>query len=130
MRSGLGLAVGIALIAFPASAQEPPVWAYLAECSAVFRAAALSDGYSGVTDDQIAAAQGAAARFRQRAVEVAGEAGQQDPEADVASIMIYLEPRWENRIDQLFSLKSNLDWFGYCGRLGRDEGVIAPALTP
>ncbi len=56
--------------------------------------------------------------------------GQTDAEADVASIMEYLEPRWENRIDRLFSIKSNLDWFSYCGRLGREEGVLAPVITP
>jgi hypothetical protein len=38
--------------------------------------------------------------------------------------MTYLVPRWENRIERLFSVRSNLDWIAYCGRLGREEGVI------
>lgn len=130
MRARLGLAVGAALAAVTAGAEEPPVWAYLAECSAVFRATALADGYAKVTAEQIAAAKEASRRFRARAVGVAGEMGQVDPEADVASIMVYLEPRWENRIERLFSVKSNLDWFGYCGRLGREQGVITPDLAP
>lgn len=124
------LAVGLLLAAGSAAAQEPPLWANLAECSAVFRAASLADGYGGVTAEQIAAAETAAAAFRARAVEVAGEMGQTEAEADVASIMVYLEPRWENRIDRLFSVKSNLDWFGYCGRLGREQGVLIPDLAP
>lgn len=124
------LAVGLVLAAGSAAAQDPPRWAYLAECSAVFRAASLADGYGGVTAEQIAAAAAASTAFRARAVEVAAEMGQTEAEADVASIMVYLEPRWENRIDRLFSIKSNLDWFSYCGRLGRDEGVLAPVIAP
>jgi hypothetical protein len=118
------------LAAGSAAAQEPPLWANLAECSAVFRATALAGGYGGVTEEQIAAAQAAATAFRARAVEVAAEMGQTEAEADVASIMVYLEPRWENRIDRLFSVKSNLDWFGYCGRVGREQGVVIPDLAP
>jgi hypothetical protein len=125
-----GLAVSLVLAAFPASAQEPPQWAYLAECSAVFRSVALSSGYAKVTDEQIALAEDAAKGFRASAVTAAGKAGQEDPEADVASILVYLEPRWENRIERLFSVKSNLDWIAYCGRLGRDEGVLTPTLAP
>jgi hypothetical protein len=119
-------AVGAALATLPAMAQEPPRWANLAECSAVFRSVALSRGYEGVTDAQIAAAEAAAQRFRARAVEVAAEMGQVDAEGDVASIMVYLEPRWENRIGRLLSVKSNLDWIGYCGDLGSAEGVLTP----
>ncbi|MES2541861.1 MAG: hypothetical protein V4583_14955, partial [Pseudomonadota bacterium] len=51
------LAAGLALAASAAPAQEPPLWANLAECSAVFRATALSGGYGGVTAEQIAVVQ-------------------------------------------------------------------------
>jgi hypothetical protein len=125
-----GLAACLVLAAGPALTQEPPRWAYLAECSAVFRSVALSRGYANVTEAQLAAATEAAKRFRARSVEVAREAGQADPEADVASIMVYLEPRWENRIGRLMSVKSNLDWIDYCRRLGLEEGVITPQVTP
>lgn len=125
------LAAGLVVLAAgPALTQDPPRWANLAECSAVFRAASLAEGYGGVTPEQIAAAEAAATLFRARAVEVAAEMGQTQAEADVASIMVYLEPRWENRIDRLFSVKSNLEWFGYCGRLGREEGIALPNLSP
>ncbi len=83
-----------------------------------------------MTDDEIAAAEAAAIRFRARAVEAARDAGQAEPETDVASIMVYLEPRWENRIERLLSVKSNLDWIAYCRRLGQDEGVLTPELAP
>jgi hypothetical protein len=124
------LAAGLTLAAGSVVAQEPPLWANLAECSAVFRAASHVGGYGGVTAEQVAAAEAAAAAFRGRAVEVAAEMGQAEAEADVASIMVYLEPRWDNRIDRLFSVKSNLDWFAYCGRLGREQGVPIPNLAP
>lgn len=88
------LAVCGALIAAPAWAEEPPLWAYLAECSAVFAAAAQSDGYAGATGDEVALVTQASEAYLARAVVVAGEAGQPDPEADVASIMTYLTPRW------------------------------------
>lgn len=125
-----GLAACLVLAACPAAAEEPPRWAYLAECSAVFRAVSLSRGYASVSEAQRAAPIEAAGRFRDRAVAVAGEAGQTNPEADVASIMVYLEPRWENRIERLLSVRSNLDWIDYCRRLGREEGVITPLVTP
>jgi hypothetical protein len=124
------LALASVLTAGPALAQDPPRWAYLAECSAVFRSVSLSRGYAKVTDEQIEMANAAADRFRARSVEAAGEAGQKDPEADVASIMVYLEPRWENRIENILSLKSNLDWIAYCRQLGREEGVLTPDLAP
>ena len=124
------VAAGLVLAALPARTEEPPRWAYLAECSAVFRSVALSQGYAKVTDAQVAQAEDAAASFRARSVEAAREAGQADPEADVASIMVYLEPRWEGRIGKLTSVKSNLDWIAYCGGLGREEGVLTPDLQP
>jgi len=103
---------------------EAPDWALLAECSAVFSATANSDGYSGSTDNEVEMTREAAQGFRQRAVDVAGKMGQTNAEADVASIMAYLVPRWENRVDSLVSLRSNIDWIAYCGRLGRQYGVI------
>ena len=124
------LAVCGALIAAPAWAEEPPVWAYLAECSAVFAAAAQSDGYAGATGDEVALVTQASEAYLARAVVVAGEAGQPDPEADVASIMTYLTPRWENRIDRFLSVKSNLDWIDYCRRLGIDQGIVPLPKSP
>ena len=44
--------------------------------------------------------------------------------------MGHLEPLWESRIERLFLVKSKLDWIGYCGRLGREQGVITPDLAP
>jgi hypothetical protein len=44
--------------------------------------------------------------------------------------MVYLEPRWENRIENILSLKSNLDWIAYCRQLGQEEGVLTPDLAP
>jgi hypothetical protein len=108
------------------SADEAPVWAYLAECSAVFAAVAETDSYAGADPAMVDMAAGASERFLARAVTVAGEMGQAAPQADVASIMDYLTPRWRNRIDKLFSVRSNLDWIDYCGRLGREHGVIVP----
>lgn len=111
--------------AFAQETPEPPTWAYLAECSAVFGAATrATDSYSGSDPEMIAKAGLLSDRFLARAVESAGQAGQADPEADVASIMDYLQPRWDNRIDRIFSVKSNLDWFDYCRRLGLAEGVL------
>jgi hypothetical protein len=109
------LAVCGALIAAPAWAEDPPLWAYLAECSAVFAAAAQADGYVGATGDEVA---------------LVTEAGQADPKADVASIMTYLTPRWENRIDRFMSIKSNLDWIDYCRRLGIDQGIVPLPKSP
>jgi hypothetical protein len=117
-----------AVLAVPAlgeDAPEPPVWAYLAECSAVFGAVASSDGYSGGDPHARSDAAAAADLFLGRAVAAAGEAGQADPEADVASIMAYLVPRWENRVESILSLKSNLDWIDYCRRLGTEHGLLA-----
>ncbi|GEM_PF-2266276 len=116
-----------ALSAPPALAEgapQPPVWAYLAECSAVFAAAVHSQGYSGASAEEIALVQTASEQFLTRAIAVAGEMGQPNPKADIDSVMLYLIPRWENRIDRLFSVKSNLDWIAYCRRLGLDQGVI------
>lgn len=101
-----------------------PLWANLAECSAVFAAAAQADGYSGADPDLIAQAATVSDRFHAKSVQAAAEAGQSDPEADVASIMVYLLPRWENRIERLFSVTSNLAWIDYCRRLGLDQGVL------
>jgi hypothetical protein len=124
------IAVCGALLAAPALAEEPPLWAYLAECSAVFAAAAQSDGYVGATGDEVALVTRAAEAYLAHAVAAAGEAGQADPEADVASIMTYLTPRWENRIDRFLSVKSNLDWIDYCRRLGIDRGIVPLPKSP
>jgi hypothetical protein len=112
------------LISAAEDAPEPPLWAYLAECSAVFGAVARSTGYAGADPAMIDQADETSGRFLDQAIAVAGEMGQANPAADVASIMTYLVPRWENRIERLFSVRSNLDWIAYCGRLGREEGVI------
>ena len=127
------LAVCGALIAAPLAAEEapePPLWAYLAECSAVFAAAAQADGYAGATENDIALVLQASEAYLARAVAVAGEMGQVEPEADVASIMIYLTPRWENRIDRFLSVKSNLDWIDYCRRLGIDQRIVPLPKSP
>jgi hypothetical protein len=124
------LAVCGALIAAPALAEEPPLWAYLAECSAVFAAAAQSDGYVRATGDEVALVTRAAEAYLARAVTAAGEAGQADPEADVASIMTYLTPRWENRIGRILSVKSNLNWIDYCRRLGIAQGIVPLPKSP
>lgn len=38
--------------------------------------------------------------------------------------MVYLIPRWEGRIDRLFSVPTNLEWIDYCRQLGLVEGVL------
>jgi hypothetical protein len=106
-------------------APQPPEWALLAECSAVFAAAANADqDYSGAGAADLDRAETVSVRFLEEAVRAAGSAGQADPQADVASIMDYLTPRWANRAGNLFAVPSNLRWFSYCGRLGRDKGVL------
>lgn len=124
------LAVSAALIATPAAAVEPPLWADLAECSAVFAAAAQSDGYAGASGDAVAVVTRASQAYLARAIVVAGEMGQAKPEADVASIMDYLTPRWENRIDRFLSVRSNLDWIDHCRRLGVDQGIVPLPKAP
>jgi hypothetical protein len=126
---GLALLGWLANSAAVLAAEEPPVWANLAECSAVFSAAARSTGYAGTEPEEIAQADEAAAAFLEQAVTSAGAAGQANPEADVASIMAYLTPRWESRIDKLFSVPSNMRWIAYCGQLGRKEGVLPLAAS-
>ncbi len=126
MRRVLALGLGAAASMMTeglAQQAEAPAWANLAECSAVFGAAAETDGYSGALAGDVETIRRGAARFRARAVEEAGQAGQANPEADVASIMVYLEPRWAHRINAVTSIRSNLDWIAYCGRLGREFGV-------
>jgi hypothetical protein len=120
-------AAAILALAAPALAEDapqPPVWAYLAECSAVFGAVSQSEGYAAADPATVAGAAATSDRFLARAIMVAGEMGQADPAADVGSIMAYLVPRWEGRIEKLLSVKSNMDWIAYCGRLGREQGVI------
>jgi hypothetical protein len=130
MRIACAFGVGIAVMTGAAQAEAPPLWAYLAECSAVFDAVSRSDGYGGAKPEDLIAARDTGARFLARAIVVAGEMGQANPEEDVASIMGYLTPRWENRIERLFSVKSNLDWIDYCRRLGLEQGVIPYPATP
>lgn len=130
MRIACAIGAGIAVMTGAAQAEAPPLWAYLAECSAVFDAVSRSDGYGGAKPEDLIAARDTGARFLARAIVVAGEMGQATPEADVASIMDYLRPRWENRIERLFSVKSNLDWIDYCRRLGLEQGVITNPETP
>jgi hypothetical protein len=127
MRAALILA-GIGAAALPVwaeTAPEPPLWAYLAECGAVFEAAAsVGDSYSGAKPEDIARAAEVGELFLAEAVEEAGASGQTDPEGDVASIMGYLRERWQTRTSDLFSARSNLKWFAYCGRLARQRGIL------
>ena len=114
-----------ALPAWAQNAPEPPLWPYLAECSAIFEAAAsVSDSYSGAKPEEIAQASEVAERFLAQAVTEAGAVGQKDPAADVDSIMGYLRERWQNRTSDIFSVPSNLKWIDYCGRLAREHGVL------
>jgi hypothetical protein len=36
----------------------------------------------------------------------------------------YLRERWQTRTSDLFSARSNLKWFAYCGRLARQRGIL------
>ena len=116
------LAAGLPALA--ETAPQPPLWALLAECSAVFEAVGQADGYAGTTDQQRADASRVAASFLTEAETEAGKAGQAAPEDDVASIMGYLRERWSNRSEKLLSLPSNLKWIAYCGDLGRARGIL------
>ncbi len=62
--------------------------------------------------------------FHARAITLAGESGQPEPEQDVASIMGYLDERWDKRIGAITSTASNLDWIAYCTELGHAYGVL------
>ena len=99
-----------------------PVWAQLAECSAVFASVARLDGYRGEGD--LGRAADTAAAFRAAAVRAAAADGETDAEAAVTSVTGYLGTRWDNRLGTLTSLRSNLNWIGWCGRLGRAGGVL------
>jgi hypothetical protein len=103
---------------------QPPLWAYLAECSAVFEVLALADGYAGTSDSQRADALTTAGLFLAEAEQEAAADGQADPQGAVASVMGYLRERWQNRSENLLSLPSNLKWIEYCGRLGRERGLL------
>ncbi len=116
------LAAGLPALA--ETAPQPPLWALLAECSAVFEAVGNADGHAGTTDKQRADASRVAASFLTEAETEAGKAGQADPDADIASIMGYLRERWSNRSEELLSLPSNLKWIAYCGDLGRARGIL------
>ena len=106
------------------TAPKPPLWATLAECSAVFEAVGQADGYAGTTEKQRADAAATATFFLAEAEKEAAAEGQADPKADVASIMGYLRKRWANRSEQVLSLPSNLKWIAYCGDLGRKRGIL------
>lgn len=128
MPRALHLGLVLSVLGSAASGQtapEPPLWAYLAECGAVFEAvAATGDNRGAATGPEVERAAEAAMRFVAQAETAAGAAGQADPSGDVASILLYLRPRWQNRVAGLFSAPSNFDWIAYCGRLGRAEGVL------
>jgi hypothetical protein len=126
MRAALiAAAIGAALPVWAETAPEPPLWAYLAECGAVFEAVAgVGDSYSGAPSQDIARAAEVGALFVAEAAVAAGAAGQTDPEGDVASIMGYLRERWQNRTSNIFSAPSNIEWIAYCGRLGRERGIL------
>ena len=121
--AGLAVALAAAAPALAQTAAEPPDWANLAECSAVF-GVVVEAGAPPPHDIRADPAPRAARALRDRAVAVAAEAGQADPEGDVASIMDYLVPRWQNRATRLTSVPSNLRWFRFCGTLGRRYGVL------
>lgn len=111
----------------PAARAEAPVapdWAMLAECSAVFGAVSRADGYAGADPASVAQSAAAARAFHARAVTLAAESGQSQPEQDVASIMGYLDERWDNRIGSIGSTRSNLEWIAYCTRLGHRYRVL------
>jgi len=122
----LAVAGLVLLLPVPLRAEtaQPPVWAMLAECSAVFGAVSRAEGYAGADEGELQQAALVSQRFLDRAVIVAGEAGQEDPAADVASIMGYLTERWDNRISRILSVRSNIDWITYCTGLGHDQGVL------
>jgi hypothetical protein len=116
-----------AATALPAQAEtepQPPLWAYLAECSALFEVMAQADGYAGATDKQRADAMTTARLFLAEAEQEAAADGQAEPQAAVASVMGYLRERWQTRSENLLSLPSNVKWIEYCGRLGREQGVL------
>jgi hypothetical protein len=120
-----GLLAAAPLAALSETAPKPPLWASLAECSAVFAAVSLSDErYAGGDPATPAMAAQAAVAFLDRAVATARASCQADPVGDVAWIMTCLLPRWDNRIGKSFSVPSNLRWIDYCGRIGRQEGLL------
>ncbi|MCF1708081.1 hypothetical protein L0V05_04530 [Tabrizicola sp. J26] len=125
--TAIRLAPAVVAAGFPALAEtapEPPLWALLAECSAVFEAVGQADGYAGTTEQQRSDAAFVAASFLTEAEKEAAAAGQADPKADVASIMGYLRERWSNRSEKLLALPSNMKWIDYCGALGRQRGIL------
>ena len=126
MRTGAAAAL-LLLLPVPATRAETPAapdWAMLAECSAVFRAVSRADGYAGADPASLAQSAAVAQAFHARAITLAGESGQPEPEQDVASIMGYLDERWDKRIGAITSTASNLDWISYCTELGHAYGVL------
>ncbi len=119
--------MGLMMSVSPLAAQtspEPPLWANLAECSAVFGAVAGFRGYGGASSAELERASEISARLVEAAVAEAEMAGQADPAADVASILPYLTTRWKGRVDNIASVRSNKKWIDYCGRLARQQGVL------
>jgi hypothetical protein len=124
IRAAAGLALALSATAGQAETPVAPDWAMLTECSAVFDAVSRADGYAGAGPEQTEQAAEVSTAFLARAVSLAAESGQADPQGDVDSVMGYLTERWDNRIGDILATASNLDWIGYCGQIGRKYAVL------
>ena len=117
--------------AFIQSAQaQQPISVSLAECSVIFNVMSITAEQKGKPAKQINGMREASAALKQGAIIEAQAEGQPDGTTYINSKMPALIQKWDMRwlsvstADLIKNMPENMEWVQYCGKLGKDRGLL------
>ncbi len=124
---GAAMITLLAALALPgesAGQNRQPISTSLAECSAIYGAAAEIGARRGRETAEVRRALAASDRFLDAAVVEARQEGIAAPADHVARLCGEMSGKWSGRLSSASHFLENRDWLDYCDALGRDRGVL------
>ena len=107
-----------------------PISVSLAECSVIYNVTSITAEAKGKSVEQVSTMREMSDVFRNASYSSAEDEGQVNGQAYIHEELPALEQKWDERwlneddMKALSYMKENMEWVSYCGKLGKDRGLL------
>ncbi|NCT41199.1 MAG: hypothetical protein GW778_06025 [Alphaproteobacteria bacterium] len=124
------LLVLLLIFPFQSARAAQPISISLAECSVIYNVVSMTAQAKGKPETQIKALRKTSDAYKDAAATQAKAEGQSDGKAYIDKQLPALIEKWDERwlsgddVKVLSHMKENWEWVQYCGKLGKDRGLL------
>jgi hypothetical protein len=124
------LLAALSIIPFHHAHAAQPISVSLAECAVIYNVTSIRAEEKGKPEQQILTMRKMSDVFKKAAYKTAVREGRDDGTSYIDAKLPALQSKWNERwrggddMKALSLMKKNMEWVQYCGKLGKDRGLL------